>query len=217
MMVHLLCGEPVPPLSAGIAVALAYLHGSIPFGYLLVRLTRGEDIRARGSGNIGATNVSREAGLGLGLAVLALDAGKGALAVWLAAWLTRGDVKWMSAAALAAVAGHCFPVWLRFRGGRGVATGAGAFALISWMAVVAALAVFAAVVVAWRYVSLGSVLAAGALPALVYFLYAPGFAPPHAVTLATTAASVIIILKHSGNIRRLAAGTEPRFTRRRRD
>jgi glycerol-3-phosphate acyltransferase PlsY len=217
MTATILCGESILQLYAGIAVVLAYLLGSIPFGYLLVRLARGADIRATGSGNIGATNVSREAGLGLGLAVLALDAGKGALAVWLALWFTAGDVKWMSAAALAAVAGHCFPVWLKFRGGRGVATGAGAFALISWTAVAAAMSVFVVVVVASRYVSLGSILAAGSLPVLLYFLYAPGFAPPLAVTLATIAAAALIILQHSGNIRRLAAGAEPRFTRRKRD
>lgn len=204
------------PVGASACLLGAYLLGSIPFGYLLVRMTRGRDIRAAGSGNIGATNVSREAGLGLGLAVLALDAGKGVLAVWLLKWCTAGDVKWLGAAALAAVAGHCFPVWLRFRGGRGVATGAGAFAVLSWTAVAASLAVFVAVVVVWRYVSLGSILAAGALPLLLYFLYAPGFAPPLAVTLATIAAAAIIILKHSGNIRRLAAGTEPRFAGRKR-
>lgn len=216
MTAALLCGEQLLPLAIAVILSFAYLLGSIPFGYLLVRLARGADIRAAGSGNIGATNVSREAGLGLGLAVLALDAGKGALAVWLVSWLTVGEIKMMSAAALAAVAGHCFPVWLKFRGGRGVATGAGAFALISWTAVAAALAVFVVVVVVWRYVSLGSILAAGSLPLLIYFLYAPGFAPPLAVTLATIAAAAMIILKHSGNIRRLAAGTEPRFTRQRR-
>jgi acyl phosphate:glycerol-3-phosphate acyltransferase len=214
MTATLLYGEQAGLVVMWGSVGVAYLLGSIPFGLLVVRLSGGQDVRTVGSGNIGATNVSRAAGLGAGLATLLLDAGKGLLAVWLASWLTAGDIKWMSAAAAAAVVGHIFPVWLRFRGGRGVAPGAGAFVLICGEAVAAALLVFLVVVVVWRYVSLGSVLAAASLPALTYFLYAPGFAPPHAVTLATTLAAVLIILRHSGNIRRIVAGTEPRISRR---
>lgn len=194
----------------------AYLLGAIPFGYLIVRLRQGRDIRAAGSGNIGAANVSREAGLGAGLLTLLLDGGKGYLAVWLMARGTEQNMHWMAAAALAAVVGHCFTVFLRFRGGRGVATGAGAFLLISWEAVAAALVLFVVVVAFWRYVSLGSIVAAAALPVLTYVLYAPGHAPPLGVSLATIAAAVIIILKHRPNIARLAAGDEPRFEFRRR-
>jgi len=194
---------------------LAYLLGSIPFGYLLVKLVAGRDIRTEGSGNIGAANVSRQAGPVAGMLTLLLDAGKGYAGVWLAARLTGENVSWMMAAALAALLGHLFPVFLRFRGGRGVATGAGVFLPLCWQAVLAALAVWAAAVAVWRYVSLGSVLAAGALPVFMQVLYAPGYAPPLVVSLGTIAAAMLIIVRHRANIERLVAGTEPKFTLRR--
>ncbi|MCL6565568.1 MAG: glycerol-3-phosphate 1-O-acyltransferase PlsY [Acidobacteriia bacterium] len=196
--------------------AVAYLLGAIPFGYLIVRVGQGRDIRRMGSGNIGAANVTRQAGLLAGVLVLLLDAGKGYLAVWLAAQWTEQHSGWMAAAALAAVVGHCFPVFLGFRGGRGVATGAGAFLAVSPAATAAALVVFFVVVMFWRYISLGSIVAAGALPVLIYALYAPGHAPPTAISLAATAAAVLIIWQHRPNLRRLAAGTEPKFSLRRR-
>jgi glycerol-3-phosphate acyltransferase PlsY len=202
-------------MNSWLVLLAAYLLGAIPFGYLIVRLTQGRDIRQAGSGNIGATNVTRQAGLLAGILTLLLDAGKGYLAVWLAGQWTEGDVLWMAAAAVGAVVGHCFTVFLRFEGGRGVATGAGAFFAISPAAVLAAAGVFMAVVVFWRYVSLGSIVAAGTLPLLTYVLYAPGYAPPLAVSLATTAAAILIIWKHRPNLKRLAAGTEPKFTWRR--
>ncbi|MBI3671007.1 MAG: glycerol-3-phosphate 1-O-acyltransferase PlsY [Acidobacteria bacterium] len=193
----------------------AYLLGSIPFGYLIARLRGGTDIRAAGSGNIGAANVTRVVGPGAGAMTLLLDAAKGYLAVWLAAHFSDENITWMTAAALAAIAGHLFPIWLGFRGGRGVATGVGVFLPICWPAVVAALVIWIAVVAFWRYVSLGSIVAAAALPLLMYFLYAPGHAPPRVASFGTTLAAVLIIVKHRPNLERLIAGTEPRFTFRR--
>jgi len=192
-------------------VFLGYVLGSIPFGYLLVRARSGRDVRAIGSGNIGATNVARTAGLSTGVATLVLDLAKGLFAVWLAGQGSGGNIRIMMYAGLAAILGHVFPVWLKFSGGKGVATALGVFLMISWAAVAAAVAIFAIVVLFWRYVSLGSISAAAALPLLVYLLYAPGHAPPTAVTAGTLLSSVLIIVKHRNNIERLLSGTEPRF------
>ena len=198
-------------------VLVGYLLGSIPFGYLLVRARSGRDVRAMGSGNIGATNVGRTAGLSTGVATLILDAAKGSFAVWLAGHFSGGNIRIMMYAGLAAILGHIFPVWLKFSGGKGVATALGVFLMISWTAVAAAVAVFAIVVLFWRYVSLASVSAAAALPLLVYLLYAPGHAPPTAVIAGTLLGSVLVIVKHRGNIERLMAGTEPRFETEKRE
>ena len=208
------------PVSAPILwllVLLAYALGSIPFGYLLVRARSGGDVRAMGSGNIGATNVARTAGVSVGLATLLLDAAKGFFAVWLAGHFSGGNIRFMMYAGLAAILGHVFPIWLKFSGGKGVATALGVFLMISWAAVAAAVAIFAIVVVFWRYVSLASISAAAALPLLVYLLYAPGHAPPAAVTACTLLAAVLVIVKHRENIERLLAGTEPRFGMRRKE
>ena len=208
------------PVSAPILwllVLLAYALGSIPFGYLLVRAQSGGDVRAIGSGNIGATNVARTAGVSVGLATLVLDAAKGFFAVWLAGHFSGGNIRFMMYAGLAAILGHVFPIWLKFSGGKGVATALGVFLMISWAAVAAAVAIFAIVVVFWRYVSLASISAAAALPLLVYLLYAPGHAPPAAVTACTLLAAVLVIVKHRENIERLLAGTEPRFGMRRKE
>lgn len=193
----------------------AYFLGSIPFGLLLVKFAGRGDIRKSGSGNIGAANVSRSAGIFAGLLTLALDAGKGTLAVWLAAHIASGNIRWMMAAAVAAVLGHVFPVWLGLRGGKGVATGLGVLLLISPQAVGIAVALWILIVGFWRYSSLGSVVAAAAIPIFIYFLYAPGYAPPVAVTLGTVLISVIVLLKHRGNIGRLASGTEHKLSFRR--
>lgn len=203
-------------MKAWLLPVVAYLLGAIPFGYLIVRVGQGRDIRQMGSGNIGAANVTRQVGLLAGVFVLLLDAGKGYLAVWLVGQQTEQHSGWMAAAAFAAVVGHCFPVFLGFRGGRGVATGAGAFLAVSPAATAAALIVFSVVVMFWRYISLGSIVAAGALPMLIYALYAPGHAPPTAISLAATATAVLIIWQHRPNLRRLATGTEPKFSLRRR-
>lgn len=186
----------------------AYLLGSIPFGLLIVKVTGGPDIRTAGSGNIGAANVARNAGAAAGALTLLFDAAKGYLAVWLAARWTGGNIRWMMAAAVLAVIGHMFPVWLRFRGGKGVATGLGVFLPICWEAAVAGVVLWIAVVVFWRYSSLGSIVAAVALPMFVYLLYAPGHAPPSLVTLGTVVIALLVLVKHRSNIERLIAGKE---------
>ena len=201
------------------SVVLAYLIGSIPFGYLLVRWTKGEDVRASGSGGTGATNVSRRAGMGVAVLTLVLDAAKGLLTVVLArAFLTSdGGLDWtVAACAVAVVAGHVFPVWLNFRGGKGVATGLGVFLNLAPLAVVCALAVFLLVVWRTRFVSLGSIVACALLPFAAWW-WARRAALPVAdlVPLISTAfaGSSLIILMHRANISRLARGTENRLGR----
>lgn len=193
---------------------VAYLLGSIPFGFLIVKV-RGRDIRESGSGNIGAANVARSAGAIAGTLTLILDAGKGYLAVWIAARWTHSDVRWMMVAALAAVLGHMFPVWLRFKGGKGVATSLGVFLPIATSAALAAVVLWIVVVAFWRYSSLGSVLAAVGLPFFVHFLYVPRHAPPPEVAVGTILISILVLVKHRGNIERLMNGTEPRLRFRR--
>jgi acyl phosphate:glycerol-3-phosphate acyltransferase len=193
--------------------AASYLLGSIPFGYLLVRFFRGEDVRQSGSGNIGATNVSRKSPT-LGVLTLLLDALKGSAAVMLAVFLCGAaravpPYRAMSFAALFAVLGHMFPVWLKFRGGKGVATGLGAFAVIVPKAVLIAATIFVSVLLVFRYVSLASIVATAALPIVIWFLRAYGKAW---LALAfTSLVSLLIVMKHHENIRRLLAGTESRF------
>ncbi|MGA8617818.1 MAG: glycerol-3-phosphate 1-O-acyltransferase PlsY [Candidatus Sulfotelmatobacter sp.] len=187
--------------------AFSYLLGSIPFGYLLVRILRGEDVRQSGSGNIGATNVSRKSPV-LGILTLLLDALKGTVAVWMA-YAIAPTYPLMSMAALFAVLGHLFPVWLKYRGGKGVATGLGSFVMIAPKAVLIAVAIFIIVVIIFRYVSLGSIIAVASFPVLVYEMRTLCSAPPALMFMATT--SLLIILKHHENIRRLLAGTESRL------
>jgi acyl phosphate:glycerol-3-phosphate acyltransferase len=190
----------------------AYALGSIPFGVLLTRMTGRGDVRKSGSGNIGATNVARVAGPLAGGLTLLLDTGKGAVAVVVAERYGRGSAMWMMLAAIAVCAGHCFPLWLRFKGGKGVATAFGGFLVLSPQAAMGGVIVFALVVAVWRYVSLGSVSAAAAMPLLVYFLWAPGHAPPSIVTAGTLAIVALIIWKHDANIQRLVQGKEPKFS-----
>jgi glycerol-3-phosphate acyltransferase PlsY len=204
----------VTPISVPILwllVLSGYLLGSIPFGYLLVRLRGGGDVRALGSGNIGATNVVRAAGWFIGVTTLILDVAKGFFGVWLVGHFSDGNIRFMMYAGLAAILGHVFPVWLGFSGGKGVATALGVFLVICWPAVAVAVAIFAIVVIFWRYVSLASVSATAALPLLVYVLYAPGRAPPVPIWVGTLLAAVLVIVKHRKNIERLMAGTEPPF------
>ncbi len=221
------------------AAAVGYLLGSIPFGYLLVRMFRGQDIRSTGSGNIGATNVARSSP-GLGILTLVLDAAKGFAAVAFAMWLARqgshhaailaADPEQIAAAralaralldkihllaalaALFAVIGHSFPVWLGFKGGKGVATAVGGFALLAPEAMLGAFALFLLAVVATRFVSLGSVLAAAAFPWLAWLIYRGEFSPT--VILIMSIASLLVILRHYQNILRLLSGSEPRFSLR---
>lgn len=183
---------------------IAYLLGSIPFGYLIVRWQRGIDVRATGSGSIGATNVMRNLGVLGFVATFILDAGKGLLAVLLASKITLQNPTWVAAAAFAAVLGHCFPVWLRFRGGKGVATGVGVFIAIAPWQVVLVLVIFAIVVAIWRYISLGSIVATAAFPVLVYLMKHP----PIQVVLGAAGAALVIIARHNANIARLLKGTE---------
>jgi acyl phosphate:glycerol-3-phosphate acyltransferase len=191
---------------------VSYLLGSIPFGVILAKFLGGADVRKAGSGNIGATNVARVAGPAAGVLTLLLDAAKGWFAVWLAARVMHGETGFLVAAGFFALLGHCFPVWLRFRGGKGVATAAGAFAALCPEAMIAALILFALVVWFWRYVSLGSLAAAATIPLFVYFLWAPHFAPPNVVTLGSLAISAVVIFQHRGNIGRLLRGEEPEFS-----
>ena len=190
----------------------AYLLGSIPFGLLLTRAFGRGDVRKVGSGNIGATNVARAAGLLAGVFTLMLDVAKGAGAVLLAEKLSNDSASWMTVSAFAALLGHCFPIWLKFRGGKGVATATGIFLVLSPLACLAAVILFVLVVAFLRYVSLGSVSAAAAIPLLIYFLWAPRHAPPLTVTLGALAAALLIIYKHRGNLQRLLEGVEPKFS-----
>jgi acyl phosphate:glycerol-3-phosphate acyltransferase len=190
----------------------AYLLGSIPFGVILARLFGGTDVRKAGSGNIGATNVARVVGPLAGILTLILDAAKGAAAVLLAGRLSNDNATWMMIAALAALLGHCFPVWLKFKGGKGVATAAGVFAALCPLACLAAVVLFVLVVIFWRFVSLGSISAAAAMPLLIYFLWAPHHAPPLVVTIGSLAVALLVIYKHDGNLQRLVEGVEPKFS-----
>jgi acyl phosphate:glycerol-3-phosphate acyltransferase len=192
--------------------AAAYLLGSIPFGLLVGKLLGGADVRAAGSGNIGATNVARVAGPLAGILTLLLDAAKGALAVVLAARLSDQSSTWMMIAGLCALVGHCFPIWLGFHGGKGVATAAGVFLVLCPPALLGSVILFVLVVAYWRYVSLGSMSAAAAMPLLIYFFWAPHHAPPYAVTFGSLAAALLIVYKHDGNIQRLVQGDEPKFS-----
>jgi glycerol-3-phosphate acyltransferase PlsY len=189
-----------------VTTTLSYLLGSIPFGYLLVRVFRGKDIRQSGSGNIGATNVSRISPL-LGVITLLLDALKGAGAVVLVRAIFPGDARLLGVAAFSAVAGHVFPLWLRFKGGKGVATGMGAFLMIVPKAVLFAAAIFVAVFLLFRYVSLASIVAVGMLPLLAWMLGGSAYL----TLLLIAAAAVLVIVKHDDNVRRLIARAENRF------
>jgi glycerol-3-phosphate acyltransferase PlsY len=213
---------------------VSYLLGSIPFGYLLVRTFRGQDVRQTGSGNIGATNVARTGSKGLAIATLLLDALKGYAAVILAFRMARhitfglqgsADApspfdpanprhlqlafEFAALAAFCALLGHMFPIWLRFKGGKGVATALGAFTALAPLAVLVSLLVFIAAVAITRYVSLGSILSAVVLPFAVWWFN------PLARTITTmaliVASCLLIIIRHKDNVRRLLAGTENRF------
>jgi glycerol-3-phosphate acyltransferase PlsY len=215
-----------------LATVVAYLLGSIPFGYLIVRATEGADVRRTGSGGTGATNVSRIAGKAAGALTLALDALKGAAAVAIAKVVlglpvfalstsarapndsTFGSSYWwVAAAGIAVIVGHIFPIWLRFRGGKGVATGVGVFLILAPLAVALAAVIFALVVWRTRYVSLGSILAAVSIPLFLLIQHAfigtvEMFAP---VMSAAIAGAALIVFAHRENIRRLMNRSESKF------
>lgn len=192
-----------------VALAGAYLLGSISFAIVLVRVFRGVDVRREGSGNAGATNVLRTSGKGLAVLTMLLDVGKGAVAVLLMRSLTY-DPRWLGGAACAAVLGHVFPVWFGFRGGKGVATAIGGFSVLCPLAVLTVVGAFLVVVAATRFVSLGSVTAACLLPLGMRLL----FHAPDAEVAAASATAVLLIFSHRANIRRLLGGTERRLGRR---
>jgi len=190
-----------------LAIVIAYLLGAIPFGYVLVRLTTGKDIRSSGSGNIGATNVLRTTGRAAGVATLLLDIAKGYLAVFLAARMTDDDPLWMSLAALAVIAGHAFPVFLKFRGGKAVASFIGAFLYLTPLPLIAVLVVFVITVAATKAISAGSIMAAGTFPLGVWLI----LHPPAPVLIASLIAGTFIVYRHKSNMERLHAGNENHF------
>jgi acyl phosphate:glycerol-3-phosphate acyltransferase len=183
----------------------AYLIGSIPFALLMARRWSAADLRLVGSGNLGAANVMRTSGVTAGLLVAVLDMAKGAASVWLAERFATNAAA-PAAAGVAAIVGHVYPVWLRFRGGKGVATACGVFSVLTPMAVAPSLAIFLGTVWLTKYISLGSVLASLALPPLAYATGSPG-----AAVAAAGAAATLIIFRHRSNVARLRAGTERRI------
>jgi len=195
-----------------ITAALSYLLGSIPFGYLLIRIFKGEDVRSSGSGNIGATNVARKSPA-LGVATLLLDAAKGLAAVLLARALFSGPHQQliMTTAAFFAVLGHLFPVWLTFRGGKGVATSLGSFILLTPKSILCMVGLFLLIAVAFRYISLGSVAVAAAFPLLAWALHE--YVDSRQLIFIALV-SALVIWKHRQNIDRLAAGTETKLGRK---
>jgi glycerol-3-phosphate acyltransferase PlsY len=194
-------------MTALLAAVLAYLIGGIPFGYLLVRMKTGEDVRSKGSGNIGATNVLRTTGRAAGVLTLILDIVKGAVAVWLAGKLTTNSPTAMSIAALAVMAGHAYSIFLKFHGGKAVASFIGAFLVLTPVPLLASLLLFVIVVAASRHISLGSIVAAGSLPLAVYLIEHP----PAPVLIASLIAGAFVIYRHASNIQRLRSGVEHVF------
>ena len=197
-----------------VVVIIAYLIGSIPFGYLIVRGKLGDDVRQSGSGGTGATNVSRRAGRAAGVFTLVLDALKGVIAVLVARTVFAGVgpyADWLAAAAgIAAIVGHIFPVWLGFRGGKGVATGVGVFFILAPVALLCAGVLFVAIVALTRYVSLGSIIAAVTIPLFVWLqaVFVEPVADLWPLLTATITGALLILFAHRGNIGRLARGTE---------
>lgn len=195
-------------LEAAVPGLLAYLIGGLPFGYLFVRLTMGKDVRTLGSGNIGATNVHRSAGRKAGIVVLLLDVAKAFVAVWLASAATRGYQPAIAAAIVGSMLGHCYPVYLRFKGGKAVACYIGAFLFAAPLTVLAGAVVFIAAVAVSRFISVGSIAGAIAFPILLAVISHPS----DAVLVASVLGSILIIWRHRGNIQRLRTGTEHMFS-----
>ena len=188
--------------------AIGYLVGTIPFALLLARGAAGTDVRRVGSGNVGAANVFRTTRTSVALAVMALDIAKGCAVVLFAERMGAGEAARV-ATGFAAVAGHIYPVWLKFRGGKGVATACGVFGVLSPVATVVAASAFVAVVCVTRYVSLGSMVATVLLPPLAYLTEAPG-----PVTIGALAVATLIVYRHRSNLAQLQAGTEWRLGQR---
>lgn len=209
-------------------IALAYLIGSLPFSYLVARLFSGKDVRREGSGNVGATNVARTAGKAAGVVALLLDVAKGYLAIAVARWLVsrpewpfapgvapwQSREMWIALAGLIAVLAHMFPLWLRFHGGKGVATAAGVILALDLRVFAGAVLVFAIVVLVSRMVSLASILTAASLPLLFRFV---ALHPPFWRTVISIGIALAVILKHHSNIARLVRGTERKLGRKKDD
>ena len=195
-----------------IFILIAYLLGSIPFGYLFVKylFTSGEDVREIGSGGIGATNVTRRAGVKGGLLTYVFDVAKGVAAVMLMRLVANDDHFWIGAAAIAAIVGHIFPIFLGFRGGKGVATGVGVFLALAPVSVLTTLILWAAIVYFTRYVSLGSIIATAAVPLWTLLYYGWLNPNPHlkAMMIVAIAGCALIVATHHENIKRLMQGTE---------
>ncbi len=188
-------------------LVVAYLIGGIPFGYLIVRFTTGRDVREMGSGNIGATNVLRTTGRTVAIVTLLLDIAKGFFAVWLMARYTEDSPIWTSAAALAVMAGHAYPIFLKFKGGKAVASFIGAFFYLAPVPLFTVLLVFVIVVAATRYISLGSIIACGTFPFAVWLI----LHPPTPIVLAALISGAFIVIRHKANIQRIRAGNENVF------
>lgn len=197
-----------PNAALACSALLAYILGGLPFGYWFMRVAYQKDIRTMGSGNIGATNVHRTAGRKAGIVVLLLDICKGLLAVWMAARLSHDDPRALGLAAVAVMLGHCYPIFLRFRGGKAVACFIGAFLYLAPLALLAVALIFVAVVALTRYISLASIVGALLFP-LAAWLIAHS---PQPILLASIAAAVLIVYRHKANIARLHAGAEHRFS-----
>ena len=195
------------PLSISLAAALAYLIGGMPFGYWFVRFAFGDDIRGMGSGNIGATNVHRIKGGKAGVIVLLLDVLKGFLAVFLASQITGGDALGIACATFAVMLGHCFPVFLRFKGGKAVACYVGAFLYLAPMVLLAVAVLFVLLVSLTKYISLASIISAIAFPFALMAIH-----PALPILIACAASSALVIWRHRANIERLRAGRENVFT-----
>ena len=191
--------------SSTLAIVVAYLIGSVPFALLLARRWGAADLRTLGSGNLGAANVLRASGVRAGVIVAVLDVAKGAASVALAMRISNGPVA-PAAAGFAAVVGHIYPVWLKFKGGKGVATACGVFSVLTPFAVPPSLAVFLVVVWLTKYISLGSILATIALPSIAYATGAPA-----AILVAAWATAALILFRHRSNVARIVGGTERRI------
>jgi acyl phosphate:glycerol-3-phosphate acyltransferase len=194
-----------------LSILLAYLMGAIPFGYLIVHWKKHVDIRAVGSGNIGATNALRAAGWSGALLTLVLDTTKGYLAVLGASYLTNHNKSYIALAAVSAVLGHVFPIYLKFRGGKGVAIGVGIFLYLATIPLLGAVAIFLVVLAFSRFVSLGSIIGTCSFP-ILYFLLSYRKDPSLWILLAAVFCSSLIVWRHQDNIKRLVAGTESKFT-----
>ncbi|MEK6303768.1 MAG: glycerol-3-phosphate 1-O-acyltransferase PlsY [Acidobacteriota bacterium] len=199
-------------------VAVAYLLGSIPFGYLFVKyvFTSGEDVRNVGSGGIGATNVTRRAGIKAGLLTYVFDVAKGAAAVMLMRLVAEDDYFWIGAAAIAAIAGHIFPVFLKFKGGKGVATGVGVYLALAPYSVLSTLVLWALIAYLTRYISLASIIGTAAVPLWTLLYYGWLWPSPHlkGLLLIAFAGCALIVSKHHENISRLIKGTESKAGQR---